>query len=125
MEKDSNFEFYFQDQRSQWNTNTYRRYGIAAGPRSGSEVTIWSGSTWIGQKINNPKPGTWYNLLLAIGKGPKFLLVVWERDNGSILYVFNRTIPSWTNATWQLQINSFYGQVQFNNFADISFTGIK
>ena len=32
-------------------------------------------------RLQSPKPKIWYNLLVVNGKGPKFLLLVWERDN--------------------------------------------
>jgi hypothetical protein len=123
MDKDSNFEFAYE--YGSFGTSNYERYGTAMGPRNGSEVSIWSGKNWIGQKIGNPKPGTWYNLLLAVGKGPKFILVVWERDSGTLLYKFSRTFPQWSGINWRLYINSFYGHVEFENYADIQFSGMK
>lgn len=123
MDNDSNFQFFYEI--GTWGTDPYKMYGYAAGPRNGTEVATWFGKTWAGRKIANPKPDTWYNLLLAMGKSPKFLLVVWERDSGAILYSYSRTLPDWSSLRWNLYINSFYGHVEFDNFADIKFSGMK
>jgi hypothetical protein len=119
----SNFVFFYD--YGVWATRDFKMYGLSLGPRDGNSVNTWFGSTWAGQQIGNIKTGTWYNLLLAIGKGPKFRLVVWDRDSGSILYDYSRPIPQWSNLNWNLVINSFYGHAEFDNFADISFSGMK
>ena len=125
LAKDSNFEYFFDDRLSQWGTSSYKRFGIATGPRNGTEASIWNGKTWVGARLQSPKPEIWYNLLVAIGKGPKFLLLVWERDNPTKQIIYSRQIPQYHNAEWKLQINSFYGTVQFDNYAEISFSDMK
>jgi hypothetical protein len=125
MDKDSNFELYFQDRLGQWGTNSYKRFGIAGGARTGMEISNFVGSVNVGPHIRTPKPETWYNLLLAIGNGPKFLLLVWERDNPTNITTYSIAYPQWSNAEWELQLGSFYGTVRFDNYAEISFSSMK
>ena len=125
LEEDSNFEFYFQDGLEQWNTNSYKRFGFATGPRNGTEASVWKGTSWIGARLQSTKPEIWYNLLLVMDEGPKFLLAVWEQDDPTKLIAYKGQFPQWSDVEWQLNILSFYGTVHFDNYAEISFSELK
>jgi len=125
LDKDSNFEFYFDDRLGQWDTNSYKRFGFATGPRNGTEASVWNGKNWIGSRLRSPKPEIWYDILLAVGKDTKFLLLVWERDNPTSQIVYNGQFTKWNGAEWKLEIGSFYGTVHFDNYAEISFSEMK
>ena len=96
MDPGSNFEFYFDDRLGEWATRTYKRYGLAGGSRTGFEISNFVGKTNVGPKIRSPKSGIRYNLLLAIGEGPKFLLVLWQHDDPSTAAVYSKAYPDWT-----------------------------
>ena len=126
MEKNSNFEFYFDDRLGMWGTNFYKRFGIATGAKTGTEISNFVGKVNVGPHIKSPKPEIWYNLLLTIGKGPKFLLLVWERDNPTNqIILYRKEYPTWKDAEWKLEIGSFYGTVHFDNYAEISYSEMK
>jgi hypothetical protein len=126
LDENSNFEFYFDDPQEQFNTNSYKRFGFATGPRNGTEASVWDGTNWVGTELQTPKTGVWYNMLLAIGRGPYFLLLIWERDNPANQIIYSRQdFTQWHDIGWGLIVNSFYGTVQFDNYAEISFSGLK
>lgn len=125
LDKDSNFEFYFDDRLGQWDTNSYKRFGFATGPKNGTEASVFNGRNWIGSRLKSPKPEIWYNLLLAVGNDTKFLLLVWERDNPTSQIMYKGQFTEWNGAEWKLNIGSFYGTVRFDNYAEISFSEMK
>ena len=125
LDADSNFEFYFDDRLGEWGTSSYKRYGYATGSRTGTEISNFIGAVGYGPRITTPTPETWYNLLLAIGEGPKFMFLIWERDNPGNQIIKTGVFPQWDEAKWKLEIGSFYGTVRFDYIMDLSFSEMK
>jgi hypothetical protein len=125
VEKGWSFEMFFVDRLGDWDTPSYKRFGIAGGSRGGTEISNFVGVNNVGPNIRSPKPEIWLNLLLAIGKDQKFLLLMWEPDTTSKEYMYSKKYPQWGDAEWQMRINSFGGQVEFDNYSEISFSEMK
>ena len=119
------FEIFFD--HGDWDTEPYRRFGvyILSYPRT----NLWQGrnSWWKPLQGNfEPKPDTWYSMLMAIGKDGEFLAIIWDLSNPSKTIAYHEDIGrDWAGLTWTFKIGANVGTAQFDDFMRISFADIK
>lgn len=121
------FEVYFEN--GPWDTSRYRRFGIYVNEdHSNANLFIGRERTDFHLLPGNLSliPGTWYSLLLAVGKGGNFLAVIWDPANpanGSLQY--RKVIENWTGTDWTFRTQVNKGSITFDNFEEIVLDDIR
>jgi hypothetical protein len=120
------FEMYFE--RGAWATSLYKRFGLYVN-EDHSDPNIF-----IGKRRREPisiagnlslQPGTWYSLLLAVGKGGDFLAVLWDPANPASRLQYREAITNWEGLDWAFRIQVNRGTIAFDNFEEIAFDAIR
>ncbi len=120
------FEMYFEG--GPWTTSRYKRFGVYVnGDHSNVDI-------FVGRQRREPslvpgnlslQPGTWYSLLMVVGRGGDFLAVIWDPTNPDKALQYRETIESWKELDWAFRIQANQGTILFDNFEEIVFDGIK
>ena len=120
------FEMYLEN--GNWNTVPYKRIGIYIN-RGYADVNLFSGEEGIGfTHISGnlyPKPETWYSVLMAIGKGGDFLIIVWDPSNPGRYMRYREVIDNWKEKKWTFRTQVNEGTIVYDNFLELEFDGIK
>lgn len=120
------FEMYFE--RGRWTTSLYKRFGIYVNTDH-SNVNIF-----VGKSRREPaliagnlslSPGTWYSVLLVVGKGGDFSAVLWDPANPQNRLQYREVIANWGEAEWAFRIQVNTGIITFDDFEEIEFDAIR
>ncbi len=120
------FEMYFE--RGPWTTSRYKRFGVYVN-EDHSNIDIF-----VGRQRREPSlvpgnlslnPGTWYSLLMVVGRGGDFLAVIRDPTNPDKSLQYREVIDSWKELDWAFRIQVNQGTIAFDNFEEIAFDGIK
>ena len=111
-----------------WMKDDYRRFGVyqAGGPRA----NLFKGKNYLGGGALSgnfsPLPNTWYSLLIGVAKGGDFIALIWDPQSPNKVVRYREVLgKSWSNLLWKFSINANKGSIDFDNFQQLSFDGIK
>jgi hypothetical protein len=127
--KNSNWQSEFVFVTGEWDTDSFRMFGIYNGKRP--KADLYQGKQSLsGDNLGgnfSPEADTWYNLLLAIGKGGDFLAIVWDPEDPSKQIVYHEKIgEKWAGLRWELQAKANEGEtVYIDDFLSLTFSSFK
>jgi outer membrane protein assembly factor BamD (BamD/ComL family) len=114
----------------EWETPTYKRWGIRADSYNSIFITeIREGTSWLDP---NPLLGdnvtvssTWYYLLLAVSQDGEFVAQVWQRDDPSKRAEYRHTFGlDWAGHAWTLVLQTDSGDLYVDSYTQIAFSRI-
>ena len=100
-----------------WADPAYRRFGVYMNGES-FWSDMWTGETPLGGDNWNiqPKPDTWYNLLLMADKDAKFTGYLWNPDDPENVAVYHREMEAdWGNLPWHMSVGANQGILQIKD----------
>jgi hypothetical protein len=112
-----------------WLTDTFRQFGMynSAQPKADlfQGLDNLGGYTVMGNLA--VAPGTWYDILLAVGHGGHFIGVMWDPAHPSQRAIFDLLAPqSWAGRSWSFYPKANTGETLYvDDFYHIRFTAIK
>jgi hypothetical protein len=123
---DSDSEFLISLVSGELNKPDYREWSIGYDHR----VTSRQGES---DYHSNPlggnlawNPGTWYYLLLAIGREGELVARVWLRDDPSQESEYRQMLGgAWSGHEWRFEISANEGKVYLDSYTEISFGDIR
>ena len=127
-DKGSQFEFIFE--AGEYQTDSYRRFGVFGFDYPQANLT--QGPNELGHKILQgnfqPHPDTWYNFMAGIGYDGNFIALIWQPSDPTDFIIYKETIgDKWNDLAWTFTAKAAdTGMTLYlDNFAEISFSGIK
>ncbi len=120
------FEMYFEN--GPWRTDSYKRFGIYVNEdHSNADLFVGRERKDFQLLTGNLSlhPGSWYSVLLAVGRGGDFLAVVWDPANPDQSLQYRQTIVGWKELDWTFRTQVNNGTILFDNFEEIVFDDIK
>ncbi len=113
----------------QWMTDSFRQFGVynAVTPKG----DLFQGTLDLGgydlQSSLSLLGGTWYDLLLAIGRNGRFLAVIWDPDHPDRRATYDLAAgPAWAGRSWVFLPKVNEGEtLGIDDFYRISFDAIK
>ena len=123
--KQSEFEIFFDV--GQWAHPDYRRFGVYPGAPS---ADLFQGANGLGFNYIagnfTPAPTTWYTILMAVGKGGDFLILIWENGKPEHVARYREVIKNWDSTTsWHLAFGANKGIIDYKDYMEVSFNGFK
>jgi hypothetical protein len=126
--KGSEFEFILE--AGEYQTDSYRRFGVFGFEFPQANLT--QGPNDLGHKNLQgnfqPHPDTWYNFMVGIGFDGNFIALIWAPSDPSDFIIYKESIgEKWDNLTWTFTAKAADTgmSLYLDNFAEISFAGIK
>jgi hypothetical protein len=127
---DRGSEFEFILDAGEWQTDSYRRFGVFGFGYPQANLT--QGVNAIGNKnlLGNfgPRPDTWYNFMAGIGFDGNFIALIWDPSDTSQVVIYKEGVgEKWDNLSWGFTAKAAKSgmTLYLDNFAEISFSGIK
>jgi endonuclease/exonuclease/phosphatase family metal-dependent hydrolase len=112
-----------------WNTDPYRRFGLSI-EQDSIQTDLWQGREGMGGKNLNgnfePKPETWYNLMIVISKNGEFLEAIWDPNDPTRVISYQEQLgKKWIGFPWRFSIGTNIGNVLIDDYSEIIFDKIK
>jgi len=113
-----------------WQTPSYRRFGLARWDEGELRANIWEGE----QNMDSQEEigafslaeQHWYYLLLAVGKDADFLLRIWDAQNTDNFAEYRRAFgESWDDQLWDFVFKVDRGVMYLDDYAVLSFNAYK
>lgn len=123
----SEFDIYLE--HSTWAQPEYRRFGLYVA-NDIFQSDMWMGETPLGgdawDMAVQPKPDTWYRLLLTADKNAQLTAFLWEVDAQSNVSIFRKVMDDdWTNLQWRLAAGANQGRISIQGVTQIVFDALK
>jgi endonuclease/exonuclease/phosphatase family metal-dependent hydrolase len=123
----SQFDIYLE--HSTWAQPEYRRFGLYTA-KDVFQSDMWKGQTPLGgdawDMAVQPKPDTWYRLLLTADQNAQLTAFLWEAADPSQVVIFRKTMDAdWTNLQWRLAAGANQGRVFIQGVTQVVFDAIK
>jgi hypothetical protein len=125
-------EYSFGMDTGEWNTDTYRSFGVIYYVGNLPRVLLTQGKNNVGSGsyLNGNlslKKDTWYGFAIAIGKDADLFSMVWDLNDPSHRAVYHEKLnDKWIGKTWKFLIQANTGtSLNVDNFSFFSFSGVK
>lgn len=123
---DQHAEFGIYFESGEWGSDGYKRFGTY-GPYP--QTNIFRGT------MSEPRqdfkgdlfvqPDVWYQLMLIVAPGGKFVAVIWDPDDASQNLVYQRVVDQrWAGSEWIFGITANSGFVTIDDFTVLSFDAL-
>lgn len=112
-----------------WETSSYKRFGIAQWDKNKILANIWDGTQNSDRELSGAlsfDKGEWFYLLLAVGPDADFILRLWQEDNSANMLEHRQAFgSSWYNQEWYFSTKIGKGTFYLDNYTGISFSGYR
>ena len=122
-------EFEFILDRGEWQTDSYRRFGVFGFEYPQANLT--QGVNAIGNKNLHgnfkPSPDKWYKYMVGIGFEGDFIAIIWDPADPTRVITYRERIgENWDNFTWQFTAKAAEEgmTLYIDDFAEITFNEI-
>jgi hypothetical protein len=127
---DRKTEFEFILDKGEWQTDSYRRFGVFGFGYPQANLTQGKNAIGYGNLNGNfrPQPDVWYNYMAGIGFEGNFIALIWDTSDPSKVIIYKEGIgEKWDNLSWEFTAKAANSgmNLYIDNFAEISFSAIK
>jgi tetratricopeptide (TPR) repeat protein len=128
FQTDESAQFEFHLERGNWAGTDYRRWALHVGNRF--EMGIWEGALprRYGQLVGTLalRPGTWYQMLMAIGRDGQFVTYVWEDGAEAPQLEYRHALSDgWADGGWLFGLGANRGRVTIDSVTEIAFRDLR
>jgi hypothetical protein len=107
-------EYAFFVESGQWQTDSYRDFGIFGGNTPMAE--LWQGKNNLGSKYLRGNlsvtRNAWYGVAIAIGKDAEFFALIWSVDDPGHNAMYHETLnDKWRGIPWKYMVQANSGTV--------------
>jgi hypothetical protein len=131
FKKISGTEYSFLVDTGEWDTDSYRSFGVINYDGNRPRALVTQGKNYIGGNnlygnLSLTKDN-WFSFAIAIGKNGEFFAVVWDLNDPSHRAIYHETLnEKWIGKTWKFLIQTNTGTtLNVDNFSVFSFSGVK